>query len=204
MTDGQPPRLGRRALLKSGIAGFGLVLLAGTGLAVQGTRLRRAPSRPLRVLTLAEYSIMAAIADRVCPDPRPGVPGARALDVASAVDAALVTATEDAKQGVKVGLKVFESGLTGALFGERVKPFTALSPTQQDETLVAFRDSRVAVRRTLFKAFSGLCASFYYADPAVWPGIGYPPPPRSEAIRAAYASQLVDLDALLAPNEGPT
>ena len=38
------------------------------------------------MLTLAEYSILTAIAARVCPPARPGVPGATALDVASMVD----------------------------------------------------------------------------------------------------------------------
>lgn len=202
MTEPTSPRLSRRALLRSGFAGLGLVVLAGTGIAVQGTKLRRAPSRPLRVLTLAEYSIVAAIADRVCPSPRPGVPGATAVDVGSLVDAALVTAHDDAKQGVKLGLRIVESGLTGALFGERVRPFTALSGEDQDATLLRFRDSRVAIRRTLFKALTGLCAALYYGDERTWAGVGYPGPPSPEGLRTAYAGQLVDLDALLAPAGG--
>lgn len=198
MTEETSPRLSRRTLLRSGLAGFGLVVLAGTGIGLQGTKLAPAPRRTLRVLTLAEYSIVAAIAARVCPSPRPGVPGATALDIASKVDESLVRLPADIQNGMKTGLHIFESGLTGALFGERVRPFTTLSAADQDAALLAFRDSRVAIRRTLFKALTGLSAALYYAEPAVWPSVGYPGPPDPNALRAAYADQLVDFDALLA------
>ena len=69
--------LSRRALLRSGLAGIGLVAISGTAIALRGTKLRAMPRGGLRVLSPAEYAILAAIAERVCPQPAPGVPGAR-------------------------------------------------------------------------------------------------------------------------------
>jgi hypothetical protein len=189
-------RFSRRALLRSGLVGFGLVLVSGTSIALRSGRPRRLPPGGLRVLTPAEYATFAAIADRVCPDPRPGVPGATALDVAGLADQLFVRASDDAREGIKTALAIFENGLTGALFFERVTPFTALSPEDQDRTLLAFRNSRVAIRRTLYRALSNLAASIYYGHPDTWEGIGYGGPPDLVALRAAYAPQLVDYAAL--------
>lgn len=154
------------------------------------------------VLSAEEYAILAAVADRVCPQPRAGVPGATALDIASVADAVFSRASEDAQDGVKMALRIFENGLTGALFFERVTPFTALSAEDQDRTLEAFRTSKVAVRRTIFRALSGLVGSLYYGHPDTWPGIGYGGPPDRIALRAAYASQLVDFAPLRAGRPG--
>jgi len=186
----------RRALLRSGLVGFGLVMIGGTSIAMRTGTPRRLPRGGLQVLSPAEYATFAAIADRVCPEPRPGVPGASALDVAALADRLFVHASDDAREGVKTALRIFENGLTGALFLERVTPFTALSPEEQDRTLLAFRSSRVTIRRTLFRALSSLAASLYYGHPDAWPSVGYPGPPDRDALRAAYASQLVDFSTL--------
>ncbi len=50
-----------------------------------------------------------------------------------------------------------------------------------------------------FRALSALTTGLYFGDPRTWPGLGYPGPPDPAALRQAYAGQLVDLDALLAP-----
>ena len=59
--------------------------------------------------------------------------------------------------------------------------------------------SSVALRRTVFRALSGLVSSIYYGDPRTWPGVGYPGPPAPRAMRQAYAPNLVDLAALVEP-----
>lgn len=198
MSDSPAPSLTRRVLLRTGIAGLGLAIL-GTGLSFQSSKLRRAPSQPLRVFDLTEYSILAAVAERLCPSPRPGVPGAAAVDVAGLADAALFRADDEAKKGLKLALAILENGAVGALFGERVRPFTQLAPEDQDRILLAFRDSKVAVRRAIFRGLSGLTASMYYGEESTWAGCGYPGPPDPVGLRTAYAAQLVDLDSLVAP-----
>ena len=189
-------KFSRRTLLRTGLLGTLVVVVGGGAVASRKTKLRRAPRGGLRVLTLAEYSILAAIADRVCPEPRPGVPGATALDIAGLADRLFEKAGDDAKKGVKTALAVFENGLTGAMFFERVTPFTQLSAAEQDEVLTAFRDSRVGIRRTIYRALSSLAASMYYGHPDVWDGIGYPGPADIVALRGAYPEQLVDYTLL--------
>jgi hypothetical protein len=198
MVESNSIGLSRRALLRSGLAGLGLVALSGGAIALRGTKLRAMPPGGLRVLSLAEYSILAAIADRMCPAKAPGVPGASDLDVAFLADRMLENALPDAQQGVKLATRIVENGLTGALFFERVTPFTQLAPAEQDRALRAFKHSKVAVRRTLFRALSGLTGAMYYGHPDTWPSVGYPGPPDHVAMREAYRDQLVDFDALRA------
>jgi len=189
----------RRSLLRGGIGGSLLLGLGSVGLALQSTTRGRAPSEALRVLTRDEYAIVQSVASRICPQPAPDVPGADGVDVGVQVDRLLEYVGPEGSADVKTVLALFESGLVGALFFERVKPFTQLDPESQDRVLLAWRDSSIALRRTVYRALSSLTASTYYADPRTWPGIGYPGPPNPTALREAYADQLVNLAALLEP-----
>lgn len=210
MADAPPPTaagslslFSRRTLLRGGIGGAILLGLGGVGLAMQSTVRGEAPAEALRVLTLDEHAILAAIARRICPQPGPDVPGADAVGVALKADRLLETAAPEAVIDVKNVLALFENGLTGALFGERVRPFTSLAPEDQDRVLLAWRDSSVLLRRTVYRALAGLTASIYYGDASTWPGVGYPGPPSPRGLREAYAAQLVDLAALRAPGGDP-
>lgn len=196
-------RFSRRALVRGSVAGAALLGLGGVGLALQPTRRRAPPGEPLRVLSEDEHAILAAVAARVCPQPGPDVPGADALDVAGQSDRLLERAEPEALAGVRAVLALFESGLVGALFLEHARPFTQLGPDDQDAVLLAWRDSSVELRRTVYRALSALSALVYYGDERTWPGIGYPGPPDPAALRAAYADNLVDLRALAAPGDGP-
>lgn len=193
----------RRRLLKGSLVGAALLALGGVGLAAWPTRRGAPPSAPLRVLTEDEHAILAAVARRICPEPGPDVPGPDAVEVALKADRLLERADPEAVAGLKSALALFENGLVGALFVERVQPFTHLDEGQQDGVLVAWRDSSVALRRTVFRALASLTGSIYYGDPATWPGIGYGGPPDRAALRAAYADNLVDQRALAAPGDGP-
>ncbi len=189
----------RRNLLRGGLGGAALLALGGVGLGLQSTRLGPAPTEALLVLTAEEHAILAAVARRTCPQPGPDVPGADALGVGLLADRLLSRADPGTAADVKSVLALFENGLVGALFGERIRPFTQLEPEAQDAVLLAWRDSSVALRRTVFRALSTLVTALYYGHPSVWPGIGYPGPPDPVAFRAAYAAQLVDLASLRAP-----
>lgn len=189
----------RRNLLRGGLGGALLLGLGGVGLSLQRTRVDGAPAEDLLVLTRDEWAIVAAVAARVCPPPGADVPGADAIGVATLADRLLSRADPGTLADVKSVLALFENGLTGALFFERVRPFTQLDPDTQDAVLYAWRDSRVALRRTVFRALSSMVTALYFGDPRTWPGIGYPGPPEPVAFRAAYAAQLVDLAALRAP-----
>jgi hypothetical protein len=191
-------RFSRRRLLKTGLASVVLLSAGGVGLAMQQTVLRPLPASGLRVLSPSQYAVLSAVADRIAPSFGPGRPGASALDVAAKADALFARADADAQKGFCMVLDVFESGLTGALLGERIRPFTQLSEDAQDRVLAAFRDSRLGFRRTVFHALNALVGSLYYGDEGTWERIGYPGPPSPSGLRLAYAENLVDLGALRA------
>lgn len=196
----------RRTLLKGSLAGAALLAVGGAAIALQRSRLRALPGEALHVLTPQEYAVLAAIAERMLPRAKPAdtatgmpaVPGAQNIDVALLADRLLETVQSDVVDGIKLALGVIESGLTGALFFERVRPFTQLEATEQDRVLLAFRDSKVGLRRTIYRSFAGLTGSLYYGDPRVWPSVGYAGPPSASGLREAYAAQLVDYNALRA------
>jgi len=189
----------RRNLLLGGIGSAVVLGLGGAGLALQSTRRGASPGEELRVLTLDEHAIVAAVAARVCPQPGPDVPGADAIGVGLLADRLLECAQPEAVADVKTVLALFESGLTGAIFFERTRPFTHLEGAEQDRVLLAWRGSSVTIRRTVYRALSALATSLYFSDARVWPGLGYPGPPSPSGLRRAYAAQLVDLAALRAP-----
>ncbi len=180
------------------------MVLSSVGVGLQRTRLRALPKEGLRVLGAEDYSILFAIAEVLCPAPGPGVPGATGIDVALLADRALEGAEADVLDGMRTALKIVESALVGALAFEHGKPFTALDRDARARVLDWFRISRIALRRTIYRSFSGFVGSLYYGDPRAWPSVGYPGPPDPAALRSAYPAQLVDLASLRAraPAEG--
>lgn len=186
----------RRAFLRSGLIGVAVLGVSGLALALQKTKLVAAPKDGLRVLTPEQYAILTAVAARTCP-PKPGA-SPESIDVALTADRLLELVDDDVKAGVGLALNVLESGTVGAMFGERTAPFTQLSPEDQDRVLMAFAHSNVPLRRTIYRSLSGLTGTLYYGDPRAWPSTGYPGPPSPSGLRAAYAHQLVDWQALRA------
>jgi hypothetical protein len=186
----------RRAFLRSGLIGVAVLGVSGLALALQKTKLVPAPKDGLLVLTPEQYSILTAVAARTCPQTPPT--SADGIDVALYADRLLTLVDADVKAGVGMALGMLESGAVGALFFERTTPFTQLSPEDQDRVLEAFKSSKVPLRRTIYRLMSGLTGTLYYGDPRSWASAGYPGPPSPSGLRAAYAPQLVDWQALRA------
>jgi hypothetical protein len=189
--------LSRRNLLKTGLVGTVLVGLGSVGLAFRETT-TRTDTPSLSVFDAREYAVLCAIADRIAPALGPGAPGALAVGTVQKLDALLRQADVENQKGIKLALRVFENALTGAVVGERIAPFSALSPEARDRVLAGWRDSRIGFRRTVFRALGGLILSVYWGDERVWQRIGYGGPPDRAGLRAAYADNLVDYDALRA------
>src|SRR5262245_5095096 len=122
-----PVELSRRTLLKTGLVRATFVAAGSGALAFQKPR-PLSEGGQFRRLSDAEGSVLAALSDRLCPAGGPGAPGATAIGLAAFIDAKLETTDEDVKQGLKLGLLLFDNALTGALFGERTRPFSQLSP----------------------------------------------------------------------------
>ena len=195
--DASPARWSRRKLLRGALAATALLGLGGVALALQKTRVL-AGTPELVVLDASEYAVLVALAERLCPELGEGAPGATKLGVAAYLDGMLAASDDETQKAIKGALTLFESALGGALVGERARPFTQLSPDEQADSLRAFRDSSLGVRRTLFRALAGAVWSVYWGNPGTWRRIGYDGPPNVSALRASYAANLVDLDALRA------
>lgn len=192
------PSVRRRSVLQAGLIGTAVMAVGGVSLALRSTVMRATPAVGLRVLSLKEYSVLVAVAERICPAAGDGAPGATALGVAATIDHRLASAEKDVQGAIKLLLGIFENALTGALFGERFAPFTKLDAAAQDRVLSQWRASTVAFRRTAFGALNGLIASTYYGDARTWQRLGYDGPPSRELLRVAFSMNLVDYEALKA------
>lgn len=170
-----PTMLSRRSILKFGFAGAVVLAVGGVGLALRPT-VRRSPSGWLSELDEVEYSILWAVAERICPA-NGAFPAASSLGVAEKIDALLATMDPGTVADTRQVLRLLENALGGLLLDGRFTTFTGSSPEAQSQVLEAMRTSRFELRRTMFKALAGLVGATYYAQPEVWPAVGYPGPP---------------------------
>jgi hypothetical protein len=179
----------RRGFLNKTLGGATLLAVAGAvPLAMRKTKLRPAP-RTLRFFTPAEYSIWAAVADRVLAEAQPsGAPSLAQMDVAAKADAFLGPLPEADRKDLKQLLALFDNALFSALQGGPPRPFTQMSPEEQDAHLRRWQSSRLAIQRTGYQAMKRLCCALYFSDPATYASVGYPGPPY-ELVRSVLGSR---------------
>lgn len=177
----------RRSFLKRGVLGGALLAVGGgAGLALWPSRLVHAPRTALLALDAKAFNVMAAIASRVVTTPE-----ADPVAIAHTVDASLARAVPEARNDLVNVLHLFDSALVG-LLDARLGPFTALAPADQDRALLAWRDSRLVLRRGAYKALKNLAATSHYRQEAVWSAVGYAgPPPAVEGVRQALIARAV-------------
>lgn len=168
-------RPSRRTLLKYGFAGTAVLTMGGVGLSLWPSQLRE-PQRPLAVLTQREYSILAAVADRMTPAGG-AFPSAQELQVAEKVDDLLAISDPATADELRMVLKIVENALVALLFGGAPVPFTALSDADRDRVLNTWRLSSVSIRRTAYQGLRSACLAAYYSSTEVYPLVGYPGPP---------------------------
>jgi hypothetical protein len=172
-----PPGTSRRGFLKRGVFGGALLALGGGGfLAWRASRRETLPPEGLLALDETEYAVVAALARRMLP-PREKFPSVEQVRVAFNVDRILVKVDPGARAELKQLLKLFESALSGFLFGARVTPFTQLPADEQDEVLKEWQHSRLPLRRTGFEALRTVVLAAYYGSPVTWPAADYAGPP---------------------------
>jgi hypothetical protein len=173
-----PPRgapNSRRGFLNKGLFG-GLLLALGGGTFLATRRSAQVPMPGgLRVLNATEYAVMWAIVQRFAPA-REGFPSADTLQTAVAADGIMAMLEEVTQGELKQLLMLFENALPNFLFGGRTSPFTQLNPTEQEEVLAEWRDSRLTLRRTGYRALRGIAIAAYYGNKATWSAVGYPGP----------------------------
>jgi gluconate 2-dehydrogenase subunit 3-like protein len=181
----------RRGILKKSVAGAALLAAAGAvPVALRRTRLRDLPqNKALQFFTPAEYSIWAAVADRVLAEEKAtGAPTAADLDVAARADAFLAPLPESDRKDLKQLLALFDNALFSALQGGPARTFTAMSPEEQDAHLRRWQTSRLALQRTGFQAMKRLCCALYFSAPETYAAVGYPGPPY-ELVRSVLGAR---------------
>ncbi len=173
---GQP---GRRQFLRRGLIGGGLLVMAGVAPFAFRSTLMRRPRGPLRLLSAAEYAVLAAAAGRIVPGDGagPGWPSADALDCAGKVDALLARVHPDVGNDFRRLLRLLESSAFGALQAGAPRPFTRSAPAEQDARLEGWRTSRLDLLRSGYQALKRLAHATYYASPETYALVGYPGPP---------------------------
>src|SRR5947209_5072135 len=167
----------RRGLLKKTLGGGVLLAVAGSvPLALRKTKLRE-PRTKLRFFTAAEYSIWAAVADRVLAtdataataEPEqigaPGpAPAPAEIDVAGKADAFLAPLPASDAKDLKQLLALFDNALFSLATLGPPTPFTQQAPEQQDAHLRSWATSRLAIRRTGYQALKRLCCAMYFSS----------------------------------------
>src|SRR3954465_5902878 len=144
---------GRRGFLKKTLGGAALLAAArAVPVALRRTKLRELPrDKPLRFFTPAEYSIWAAVADRILAEEQPsGAPSPSQIDVAAKADAFLAPLPQNDRKDLKQLLALFDNALFSAVQGGPPRPFTQMSPQDQDAHLRRWQTSRLALQRTGF------------------------------------------------------
>jgi hypothetical protein len=162
--------MNRRSFLKRGLLGGALLAVGGLGL-WPSTR-RFASRRPLKLFDERRFAIVAAIAARTV-----HAPGADPVEIAHRVDDTLNSATPDVQGDFKQLLLLFDNALAGLVLDGHLRPFTALSGEEQDAVLLAWRDSRLVLRRGGYHALRKLTLAAHYSQPSTWSSVGYPGPP---------------------------
>ncbi|HEY6050849.1 MAG TPA: hypothetical protein VIZ58_06340 [Thermoanaerobaculia bacterium] len=194
----------RRRLFKKTLGGAALLAAAGAvPIALRPTKLR-SPFRPLRFFTPAEYSVFAAVADRILaieptdatavrpsavqPSPRAPPPSPAEVDVAGKADAFLAPLDAASASDLKQLLALLDNALFSLLGGGPARPFTGMSAAEQDRHLLAWSRSRLAVKRTGFQALKRLAGAIYFGSPATWASVGYAGPPY-DLVRSVNAAR---------------
>lgn len=166
----------RRGFLKKGMFGGLLLALGGGGFLATRRGAQVMIPAGLQVLNASEYGVMWAIVQRFAPV-REGFPAADALNTTVAADGIIALLEDVTRDEIKQLLMLFENALPNFLFGGRTVPFTQLNPTEQEEVLAEWRDSRLTLRRTGYRALRGISIAAYYGNKATWSAVGYPGPP---------------------------
>lgn len=168
----------RRSFLKLGLLGGALLATGGalSWVALRPGKREPMPAGGLEVLSLAEYSVLAAVARRLLPREAPW-PSPDALGVAKGCDALLAQLDETTRIQVRQLLNLFESGLNCLVSGVSAAPFTALPPESQDQVLEAWGRGRLSLQRAGYQALRRLTVSIYFGRKEAWAAAGYPGPP---------------------------
>ncbi|MCU0668707.1 MAG: gluconate 2-dehydrogenase subunit 3 family protein [Myxococcota bacterium] len=170
----QLPEVTRRSFLRGTLRGAGAVALVpmlAVGCAPERTA---AAPRDLRVLGVAEWSLLDTIADTFVPRGGAFALGARDLDLATRIDAYLANERPEIVRGVRGALLLVE--WASPLASGRLGRFSALDVDARIACIDALRTSRSATLREVFAGLKTLCLFLFYAADESWTALGYDGP----------------------------
>ena len=129
------------------------------------------------------------MADRILAEEQAsGAPSPSQIDVAAKADAFLAPLPQNDRKDLKQLLALFDNALFSALQGGPPRPFTQMSPQDQDAHLRRWQTSRLALQRTGFQAMKRLSCALYFSDPRTFASVGYPGPPY-ELVRSVVGAR---------------
>ena len=114
------------------------------------------------------------IAERMVASDDARAPSVRNTRAIETIDALCASLDPQVSEPLPSALWLFEYG--PLVFDFTFTRFTRMSPAQKDASLSAWMNSRLALRRRAFYALRNLAFLGYYAQPEVWPAIGYAGP----------------------------
>ena len=164
--------MSRRRLLKLGLGGAGVVLVAGGGLfGLRGC----APSIDgLRCLSDHQFRTISSLAEVHLPVGGAFHEGADGDALARAFDDYLADEPPHAQSDLQTALTLVELG--PVLFDGRMTTFSNLPPDEQLTHWSEWVQSDTLVRRQISLAFRKFLSLVFFDQPSVWPHIGYPGP----------------------------
>jgi hypothetical protein len=173
-----PISLSRRGFLKRTAAGTLFLIAARHAFLLPEARARS--NFAFENLGARSAATLEAMCDRVI-IPARGAPTAREALVPLRIDHEIGLLGSGMASDVRDGLMLVE--YSGILEG-KFRPFTKLTPGDQDEVLRAMIRSSLVWRRSAFQGLKQLIAFFYYADDRAWRSTGYDGPwvPRRPAL----------------------
>lgn len=162
-----PSRYSRRSFLRGALLLLGGLFALSLPVGCQRVTYP-AVGRSLRFFSPKEWRVLDGVIDRLVPSAK-----VAQVDVPSAADALLSRANPTLQADVRRLLATFEDWTWLSL---RFKPFTAMTPAEQDEYLRAWRDSSLGLQRQGFVALNKLAAMLFYMEERSWPQIGFAGP----------------------------
>ena len=174
------PRLTRRTLLKAGIAGGAVLLLARWYTQTAAPML--ADARYV-VLDRRAQAIVTAIVPVLLAGALPISHGDDVVraDVLANVDQAIAGLPPAARKQVEQLFALLAFGPSRCLLAGVWTPWPEASSDSIAAFLVRWRDSRFAMLRSAYGALHQLIVAAWYGSPRAWPAIRYPGPPSLEA-----------------------
>ncbi len=165
--------LNRRDFLRTSAFAAGLAGLARLQPALGAEA--PAPEVPdLHVLSTDEADILSAIAERMVHSGDASMPGFRDTDAIAVIDRSLRHADPALREQLGWLLWLFDWG--PPVLALRMGRFRSLEPTQQDEYIRGWAESRFELRRLGFRALKNVSMLGYYTQDRTWAGIGYDGP----------------------------